>query len=142
MRRKLRGGETIAFPATARHFRSVREGKYRFSTPPQAALQNVQGATANINDISAKINHGQGTVGALINDKTIYNQAAASVTSMDEDMDALKHNFLLRGFFNKRGYVDSDQLKKHEIAKLPARRRKKRSPIDPSKSSTNPTRQS
>ena len=35
-------------------------------------------------------------------------------------MEALKHNFLLRGFFNKRGYVDSDELKKHEIARLPA----------------------
>jgi RNase H-fold protein (predicted Holliday junction resolvase) len=38
---------------------------------------------------------------------------------MHEDVDALKHNFLLKGFFNKRGYVDTDELKKHEIAKLP-----------------------
>ncbi len=85
----------------------------------QGALENIQGATANINEISLKINHGQGTVGALINDKTIYNQAAASVTAMHDDMEALKHNFLLRGFFNKRGYVDADELKKHEIGKLP-----------------------
>lgn len=77
-------------------------------------------ATSNISDISGKINRGQGTVGALINDKTIYNQAAATVTLMHEDVDALKHNFLLKGFFNKRGYVDSDELKKHEITKLPA----------------------
>src|SRR5208282_1951433 len=86
----------------------------------QGALENVKGATSNINDISTKINQGRGTVGALINDKTIYNQAAATVTSMHEDVDALKHNFLLKGFFNKRGYVDSDELKKHEIARLPA----------------------
>jgi phospholipid/cholesterol/gamma-HCH transport system substrate-binding protein len=86
----------------------------------QGSLENIKSATSNINDISLKINHGQGTVGALINDKTIYNQAAATVTSMHEDVDALKHNFLLKGFFNKRGYVDSDELKKHEIAKLPA----------------------
>jgi phospholipid/cholesterol/gamma-HCH transport system substrate-binding protein len=86
----------------------------------QVALENVKNATSNISDISTKINQGRGTVGALINDKTIYNQAAATVTSMHEDVDALKHNFLLKGFFNKRGYVDSDELKKHEIAKLPA----------------------
>ncbi len=86
----------------------------------QGAMTNVISLTSNINDISNKINHGQGTVGALINDKTIYNQAAATVTSMHEDVDALKHNFLLKGFFNKRGYVDADELKKHEIAKLPA----------------------
>jgi hypothetical protein len=86
----------------------------------EGALENVQNATSNINEISTKINQGQGTVGALINDKTIYNQAAAAVTGMHEDVDALKHNFLLKGFFNKRGYVDSDQLKKHEIGKLPS----------------------
>ncbi len=28
-------------------------------------------------------------------------------------MEALKHNFLLRGFFKKRGYEDSDELGKH-----------------------------
>ena len=27
--------------------------------------------------------------------------------------------FLLKGFFNKRGYVDADELKKHEITALP-----------------------
>lgn len=86
----------------------------------QASLENIQSATANIDQITNKVNGGQGTVGALINDKTIYTKAAASVTALDEDMEALKHNFLLRGFFNKRGYVDSDQLKQHEISKLPA----------------------
>lgn len=85
----------------------------------QGSLENIQAATANINSITAKVNGGQGTVGALINDKTIYTKAASTMTSMDEDMEALKHNFLLRGFFNKRGYVDSDQLKLHEISKLP-----------------------
>src|SRR5437763_730313 len=39
---------------------------------------------------------------------------------MQEDMEALKHNLLLRGFFNKRGYEDSADLTKHEISQLPA----------------------
>lgn len=86
----------------------------------QGSMQSIQAATQNIEQITGKINGGQGTVGALINNKALYTKAAAGITSMDEDMEALKHNFLLRGFFNKRGYVDSDQLKKHEIAHLPA----------------------
>jgi len=85
----------------------------------QDSLQNIQGATDNFNAITAKINGGQGTLGALVNDKTIYKETAASVKSLHEDMDALKSNFFLRGFFNKRGYVDSEELKKHEIEKLP-----------------------
>jgi phospholipid/cholesterol/gamma-HCH transport system substrate-binding protein len=116
---KLRGGETIPSQPPLDISDLFAKANQILDTT-SGALQNVQSATANINDISGKINHGQGTVGALINDKTIYNQAAATVTSMHEDVDALKHNFLLKGFFNKRGYVDSDELKKHEIAKLPA----------------------
>jgi len=34
-------------------------------------------------------------------------------------MEALKHNILIRGFFKKRGYEDSEELTKHEIPKLP-----------------------
>ncbi|MFZ0761399.1 MAG: OmpA family protein [Candidatus Sulfotelmatobacter sp.] len=31
----------------------------------------------------------------------------------------MKHNFLLRGYFKKRGYEDSDELAKNEIERLP-----------------------
>jgi len=86
----------------------------------QMSLANLEGATGNINDITSKINGGAGTLGALVNDKTMYKQAAAGITSFREDAEALKSNFLLRGFFDKRGYVDSAELKKHEILKLPA----------------------
>jgi hypothetical protein len=79
----------------------------------------VQDAAGNISEITAKINSGKGTAGALLNDKTMYTQATASVSAMHEDLEALKGNFLLRNFFNKRGYVDSDELKKHEIPALP-----------------------
>jgi phospholipid/cholesterol/gamma-HCH transport system substrate-binding protein len=116
---KLRGGETIGSDPPL-DISDLFGKADKIMDTTQAAMVNIQNATASISDISLKINHGQGTVGALINDKTIYTQAAAAVTSMHEDADALKTNFLLRGFFNKRGYVDSDQLKKHEIAKLPA----------------------
>ena len=48
---------------------------------------------------------------------TIY-QASASVIALRENMEALKHNFLTRGSFKKRGYEDSEELRKHEIARL------------------------
>ena len=82
----------------------------------QGAVQNVRGATENIAAITGKINQGRGTVGALVNDKAMYRQATAGVTALHEDAEALKHNFLLRGFFNNRGYEDSTEVKKNEIA--------------------------
>jgi phospholipid/cholesterol/gamma-HCH transport system substrate-binding protein len=83
------------------------------------AVKGIGASADNLKSISAKIDSGQGTVGALVNDKTIYKAAAAGATEFQEDMEALKHNFFLRGFFNKRGYQDSAALKQHEVAELP-----------------------
>ena len=85
----------------------------------QSAMAQLDGTATNLKSISAKINDGQGTVGALINDKTIYQKASAGATALDEDMEALKHNFLLRGFFKNRGYEDAADLTKHAISRLP-----------------------
>ena len=41
-------------------------------------------------------------------------------------MEALKHNFFLRGFFKKRGYEDSIELKQHEITQLPGQNYQKK----------------
>lgn len=99
----------------------------------QAALSNVTKTAANLGSISAKIDDGQGTVGALVNDKTIYThldqttsglrdtvtKAQAGVIDFQENMEALKSNFLLRGYFKNRGYEDSAALAKYEIIHLP-----------------------
>ena len=99
----------------------------------QQAIQNATRAAANLQSISAKIDGGQGTVGALVNDKQVYSnlqqttatmndtmtRAQAGVTDFQENMEALKHNFFLRGYFKNRGYEDSAELAKNEIERLP-----------------------
>jgi phospholipid/cholesterol/gamma-HCH transport system substrate-binding protein len=97
------------------------------------AIDNATLATAHLNSVSAKIDSGQGTVGALVNDKRLYAnleqstdtlhatmlQAQTGVTDFQENMEALKHNFLLSGYFKKRGYEDSSDLKANRIGSLP-----------------------
>ncbi len=99
----------------------------------QQAILNTTLATAHLNSVSAKIDSGQGTVGALVNDKQVYENleqttaslqatmvlAQAGVTDFQENMEALKHNFLLSGYFKKRGYEDSASLAANKIAELP-----------------------
>jgi hypothetical protein len=46
-------------------------------------------------------------------------QAEAGVTDFQENMEAMKHNFFLRGYFKSRGYEDSAELAKNEIEQLP-----------------------
>lgn len=97
------------------------------------AIHFVTLATAHLNSISAKVDSGQGTVGALVNDRQLYDnleqttttlhatmlQAQSGVTDFQENMEALKHNFLLRGYFSKRGYEDSANLGANKVGKLP-----------------------
>jgi len=52
-------------------------------------------------------------------------EAKDGIAAFNENMEALKHNFFLRGFFNNRGYEDSSELTKHAIPRLPARSRSK-----------------
>jgi phospholipid/cholesterol/gamma-HCH transport system substrate-binding protein len=99
----------------------------------QQAVQNTTEATAHLNSITAKVDSGQGTVGALVNDKQLYGnlqqttatlqatmlQAQTGVTDFQENMEALKHNFILSGYFKKRGYEDSAGLTANGIERLP-----------------------
>jgi len=47
--------------------------------------------------------------------------ARAGLSAFRDNMEALQHNFLLRGFFEKRGYNDTSELTQHSISRLPAR---------------------
>src|SRR6202521_1576833 len=96
-------------------------------------LDNVTAAAANLGSITGKINQGQGTIGALVNDKKVYtqldqttvglrdtvNHAQAGVAAFQENMEAMKQNFLLSGYFKNRGYENSSELVKNEIPQLP-----------------------
>jgi phospholipid/cholesterol/gamma-HCH transport system substrate-binding protein len=99
----------------------------------QQSVQNITQATAHLNSVSAKVDSGQVTVGALVNDKQLYSnlqqttttlhetmlQAQTGVTDFQENMEALKHNFFLSGYFKKRGYQDSADLAANRIGGLP-----------------------
>lgn len=129
---------------------NVRDGETIASLPPlemaalldkantildssKVAMSHIADATASLQSVTAKIDRGDGTVGALINDREIYNSlkqtsasaqeiaasAQAGVVDFQENMEAMKHNFLLRGYFKNRGYDDSSEIGKDEIQDLP-----------------------
>ncbi len=116
--------------------RSIKDGDTAGSEPPlemsalfkkadgildqtQDAMRSVDKSAKDFQSISGKINQGKGTVGAMVNDKALYHNMTKATATLQEDSEALKHNFLLRGYFKKRGYEDTSELAKHEIAQLP-----------------------
>lgn len=61
-----------------------------------------------VNGINQDINHGSGTLHSLLKDSSIVRQLNASLENIrrgtdgfNQNMEALKHNFLLRGYFKK-----------------------------------------
>ena len=124
-----------------------------------AIAKNGSRISADIQQISAKIRSGEGSIGKLVNDDALYQRAKEiaedaktvvanvrevsnearraisdfrskegpaqglmgdmrvtlgqtreAVSDLADNMEALKHNFLLRGFFNRRGYFDLDAI--------------------------------
>jgi phospholipid/cholesterol/gamma-HCH transport system substrate-binding protein len=87
----------------------------------EGAVDNVGQAAGNLKSITGKIDNGNGTVGALLNDKSVYQHVNNAASELQDDMEALKHNFLTRGFFKNRGYEDTSDLTAHAIPSLPER---------------------
>src|ERR1039458_2696105 len=52
----------------------------------QQAVLNTTEAAAHLNSISAKVDSGQGTVGALVNDKELYANLEQTTTSLNNTM--------------------------------------------------------
>lgn len=82
---------------------------------------NAAIASEDISEILYKINNGDGTLGRLINDEGIANNLDATIGNLktsskklDENMEAAKHNFLLKGYFKKK--EKAAQKKKEEAA--------------------------
>lgn len=70
---------------------------------------NTEVFSKQLGETMVHINSGTGTVGILIQDTTIAADLSQiminlkkSSRGLDENMEALKHNFLLRGYFNKK----------------------------------------
>lgn len=60
-------------------------------------------------DVKQEVHHGKGTVNALLTDSSMVNKINASLDNIqkgtdafNQNMEALKHNFLFRGYFKKQ----------------------------------------
>lgn len=75
----------------------------------KVTAENAAIITQELAEIMTKINEGDGTLGRLIQDTTIARNIDQTIINLkksskglDENMEAAKHNFLLKGFFNKK----------------------------------------
>lgn len=89
----------------------------------KVTAENAEVITQELAEIMSKINNGDGTLGRLIQDTTIAKNIDQTIINLkksskglDENMEAVKHNFLLKGFFNKKARA-ADKKAAEEKAK-------------------------
>jgi phospholipid/cholesterol/gamma-HCH transport system substrate-binding protein len=87
----------------------------------------------NLSEITGKVNSGKGSLGRLLNNDRMANDLDATVkqakttmanvhkttSTLNEDLTAAQHNFLLKGFFNKKKKAEKakqDSIKKAQQA--------------------------
>lgn len=77
--------------------------------------------SGDLKSVSRKIRNGDGAVGTLLNDTVFVNNLNKSIKNIesgskgfDEVMEALKHNFLLRGYFKKLEKKKLEEQKKYK----------------------------
>jgi phospholipid/cholesterol/gamma-HCH transport system substrate-binding protein len=83
----------------------------------QQAANNASVLTSNLNKASNKLNTTDNAIGVLLNDpqgavkvQTTLNNLQASSVKLNEDLEAVQHNFLLKGFFKKKAKAKADSL--------------------------------
>ncbi len=104
----------------------AKEGQQIGSIEPvetDAILANLEIAADQFAKIMVSLNSGNGTMGRLIRDSTIaenINQTIKNLKSsskgLNENMNAAKENFLLKGYFNRKARA-ADKAKKDSIEK-------------------------
>lgn len=87
-------------------------------TSVEGIVGNVDSAAIDLRNLIAKIENGEGALGALISDQSVYDSiktvvhnltkttysAKIGTEAFSENMEALKHNWLFKKYFEERGY--------------------------------------
>jgi len=96
-------------------FRSLRSSVAQI----QEASDNAKELTNNLKTVSQKINDSSNTVGILLHDQQTADNLRTTIENLqsgthkfDEDMEALQHNFLFRGFFRKKAKREQAEQQK------------------------------
>ena len=86
----------------------------------KASVDNAEIITSQLAQFTYNMNNGKGTLFKLMNDKEFAKKVDATMTNLQsgtkglsENMEAAKHNFLFKGYFNKK--EKEEEKKKEEL---------------------------
>src|SRR5680860_1543052 len=98
----------------------TKENLFAFMESLQKTAGKTEVASNQLGEIMVKINSGEGTLGMLIQDTTLATNLNTTVVNLkessvglNENMEALKHNFLFRGYFRRKAKA-AEKLKEEK----------------------------
>lgn len=84
----------------------------------QTVMANVREVSNEARRAISDFRSKDGPANGLMADMRVtLDQAREATADLADNMEAMKHNFLLRGFFNRRGYYDLDAISPAEYRK-------------------------
>jgi phospholipid/cholesterol/gamma-HCH transport system substrate-binding protein len=105
----------------------TKENVFAFMESLQKTAAKTEVASNELGEIMTKINNGEGAIGMLLKDSSIVNNIDETIINLressiglNENMEALKHNFLFRGYYRRqaRQEVKEEEKLRLEFEKL------------------------
>ncbi len=104
----------------------------KMANETNSIFANVDSSAMEIRNLLARVKNGEGVLGALISDRSAYDSMATVISNLVkttrdaregteyfvENMEALKHNWLFKSYFEERGYWDKSKYEKEINDKL------------------------
>ncbi|MEE9431515.1 MAG: MlaD family protein [Melioribacteraceae bacterium] len=95
-------------------------------------VKNVDSAAIDFRNLIGKVENGEGALGALISDKSAYDSMQVVIANLTkttaaareggeafaENMEALKHNWLFKKYFEQRGYWKKSEYERNLETKV------------------------
>ena len=120
------------FSNIPRFISGVSENLYGVTKNISKLISDVDSTVVNARDALARLNQGQGTLGALLVERNVYDsmlvivhkgitmaeEARDGASRFNENMEALRHNWFFKGYFEDRGYWDKAEYEKELDAKI------------------------
>ncbi len=93
-------------------------------TGVESIVSNVDSSVSDIKNLISTVENGEGVLGALISDRSAYDSIKTVINNLVEttqfakegtknfleNMEALKHNWLFKGYFEERGYWKKEEF--------------------------------